>query len=173
MLKSFPKFESLFERTIKLKTNSQMVITTDINTFTKRYKDPTWNQLECHVCMEKIDSDKMVTCENGHSCCQKHHLERIRAIYQEGLLSFEDGGGQCCFMCRCSIGDHRFSSAYFKNLRVIQAVELPKMMGITNSQMGLSSIPSTQEILDVLGEEVREAMEEMERLERRRTQLGI
>lgn len=155
------------------KTNSQMVITTDINTFTKRYKDPNWSQLECHVCMEKIDSDKMVTCENGHSCCQKHHLERIRAIYQEGRCAFEDGQGQHCFMCRCSLGDHRFSSAYFKNLRVIQAVELPKMMGITNSQMGLSSIPSTQELLDISNTRVREAMEEAERLERRRTQLGI
>lgn len=150
-----------------------MVITTDINTFTKRYKDPNWTQLECHVCMEKIDSDKMVTCENGHSSCQKHHLERIRAIYQEGRSAFVDGQGQHCFMCRCSIGDHRFGSAYFKNLRVIQAVELPKMMGIQNPQMGLSSIPSTQEILDIMDDEYRFAMKEMERLERRRTQLGI
>lgn len=150
-----------------------MVITTDINTFTKRYKDPNWTQLECHVCMEKIDSDKMVTCENGHSCCQKHHLERIRAIYQEGRSAFVSGQGQHCFMCRCSLGDHRFSSAYFKNLSVIQAVELPKLMGIQNPQLGLSQIPSTQELLDCLEGEVRQAMREAERLERRRTQLGI
>ena len=70
-----------------------MVITTDIDTFTKRYKDQSWTQrlMECHVCMEKIDGDKMVTCENGHSCCQKHHLERIRAIYQEGRFAFDLG----------------------------------------------------------------------------------
>jgi len=153
-----------------------MVITTDINTFTKRYKDPNWTQLECHVCMEMIDSDKMVTCENGHSCCQKHHLERIRAIYQEGRFSFTDdeGGGQHCFMCRCSIGDDRFSPAYFKNLHVIQAIELPKMIGVTNPQLGLSRIPDTQEILDILeATSLTPMSQEMERLERRQRQLGI
>ena len=74
--------------------------------------------------------------ENGHSCCQKHHLERVRAMYQEGRSAFgglfgcEGDSGQHCFMCRCAIGDARFSPSFFKVLRVIQAVEIPKMMGI-------------------------------------------
>ena len=93
---------------------------------------------ECHVCYENIPEGKGVTCENGHSCCQKHHLERVRAIYQEGQSAFGglDGcggdNGQHCFMCRCAIGDDRFSPSFFKVLRVIQAVEIPKMMGITD-----------------------------------------
>ena len=156
-----------------------MVITTDIDTFTKRYKDPSWTQrlMECHVCMEKIDGDKMVTCENGHSCCQKHHLERIRAIYQEGRFAFDlgptHGGGQHCFMCRCNIEDDLFSSAYRKNLHVIQAIELPKLM---RRQGNLSRLPSTQEILDGVEQEMQEMRaraKELDRLHRRRTQLGI
>jgi hypothetical protein len=91
---------------------------------------------ECHVCYEKISAEKAVTCKNGHTCCQKHHLERVRAIYQQGDTAYggmDDRGGnngQNCFMCRCEIGDARFSRSFFKVLRVIQAVEIPKMMGV-------------------------------------------
>ena len=70
----------------------------------------------CHVCYDKVS--KGVTCENGHTCCQKHHLERIRAIYQEGQLAF-DSMGQHCFICRCPIKDDRFSKEYFNCLKVI------------------------------------------------------
>jgi len=93
---------------------------------------------ECHVCYEKIPTGKGVTCSNGHSCCQKHHLERVRAMYQEGQSAFggldgcEGNSGQHCFMCRCAIGDARFSKSFFKVLVVIQSVEIPKMMGIND-----------------------------------------
>ena len=93
---------------------------------------------ECHVCYVNIPEGKGVTCENGHSCCQKHHLERVRAMYQEGRSAFgrldgcEGESGQHCFMCRCEIGDARFSPSYFKVLQVIQAVEIPKMLGRTD-----------------------------------------
>ena len=62
----------------------------------------------------------------------------MRAIYQEGQSAFGglDGcggdNGQHCFMCRCAIGDDRFSPSFFKVLLVIQAVEIPKMLGITD-----------------------------------------
>tara|TARA_R110000787_G_C13182188_1_gene421995 strand:+ start:65 stop:571 length:507 start_codon:yes stop_codon:yes gene_type:complete len=116
-----------------------MTITTDFATFAQRYHAPytVIDEKECHVCYEKIPKGKEVTCENGHSCCQTHHLERVRAIYQEdqsafgGLGNFvneQNESGQCCFMCRCNIDDNLFSTNYFKVLQVIQAVEVPKMM---------------------------------------------
>ena len=82
----------------------------------------------CHVCMEVVDESKLVCCPNGHHCCQKHHLERIRAIYQEGRVAFGSGNGQTCFMCRQDIPDTSFSPAYFKNLLFIQAVECSTLM---------------------------------------------
>lgn len=82
---------------------------------------------ECHVCMEMVAEEKMVQCCNGHRVCEKHQLERIRAIYQEGRPAFHDGQGQQCFMCRCDMGDHLFSEQYFILLRLIQCIELPKM----------------------------------------------
>ena len=99
-----------------------------------------YHNKECHVCYERVPEEKSVTCCNGHTCCQKHHLERIRAIYQEGQSAYGGAGsrsnghsgeahGQMCFMCRCPIGDARFSVNFFKLLKVIQAVEIPKMYG--------------------------------------------
>ena len=67
------------------------------------------DKLTCHICYETPKEGKEVVCVNGHLCCQKHHLERIRAIYQEGRNAFgyggegeevEDASGQQCFMCR-------------------------------------------------------------------------
>jgi len=89
----------------------------------------------CHICYEGISEGKGVTCENGHSCCQKHHLERVRAIYQEGRSAFEglkgveNANGQDCFLCRCYLPDALFSMSYFKCLVVIIAIEIPKMRG--------------------------------------------
>lgn len=88
---------------------------------------------ECPVCMEMVSEEKMVQCQNGHRVCEKHQLQRIRAIYQEGRSAFneiegcENGKGQHCFVCRCVMGDSRFSVNYFKMLRLIQAIEIPKM----------------------------------------------
>lgn len=86
---------------------------------------------ECHICYEKIPLGKGVTCLNGHSCCQRHHLERIRSIYQEGRCAFNvpNKTAQDCFICRCAIGDHSFSQSFLNLLTVIQAIEIPKMYG--------------------------------------------
>jgi len=90
--------------------------------------------------METIEDAKLVCCENGHHCCQKHHLERVRAIYQEGRAAFggtdpdNKGQGQKCFMCRVSIPDALFSDTYFKNLGIIQAFEYTKMLTGLNMQ---------------------------------------
>ena len=93
---------------------------------------------ECHVCYKPFTlahamSTETVTCPNGHICCQRHHLERVRAIYQEGNPSAfaggEDGSGtaQHCFMCRCDMKDDLFSPSYFRCLAVLQLIEIPKM----------------------------------------------
>jgi hypothetical protein len=108
-----------------------MPITEDIDIFIKRYKKEP--EFECHVCYENVFKDKCVTCGNGHSCCQKHHLQRVRSIYQENNMAYgagrdDDGAGQRCFICREYIIDESFSLNYFKNLQLIQAVEVPKMM---------------------------------------------
>lgn len=97
----------------------------------KCYADETLH--ECPVCMETVKQEKMVMCKNGHRVCEKHQLERIRAIYQEGRTAFggfdddDSGEGQKCFMCRCNMGDHLFSDQYFRMLRLIQAIEIPKL----------------------------------------------
>lgn len=84
---------------------------------------------ECPVCMEMVAEEKMVMCPNGHRVCEKHQLERIRAIYQEGRPAFHGNGqGQQCFTCRCDMKDDLFSPQYFKMLRLIQCIELPKMV---------------------------------------------
>jgi hypothetical protein len=100
------------------------------------------NEYECHVCCEIMPKEKGVACENGHSCCAIHHLERVRAMYQSNEVAFgaerlsggKEGMGQKCFECRCHIDDDRFTEQYFKNLRLIQAVELPKMLLRQNGQ---------------------------------------
>ena len=109
-----------------------MPITEDIDIFIKRCKNEP--EFECHVCYETVFKDKCVTCCNGHSCCQIHHLQRIRSIYQEDTLAFgggdvnESGSGQKCFLCRDRIDDESFSKNFLMNMRLIQAVEIPKMM---------------------------------------------
>jgi hypothetical protein len=99
---------------------------------------------ECHVCYETIGEGKGVVCEHGHHCCMRHHLERIRAMYEtnfselgeitsprrqisEAMSVFgaEASLAQCCFMCRCDLPDFAFGGGdvdapYFKILRLIQ-----------------------------------------------------
>lgn len=99
---------------------------------------------ECPVCMEMVAEEKMVMCQNGHRVCEKHQLERIRAIYQEGRPAFNGGGqGQHCFMCRCNMKDDLFSDQYFKLLRLIQSIELPKL---TVGQDWFNTKPEYREI---------------------------
>ena len=92
----------------------------------------------CHVCLCDVPTSKVATCRNGHSCCEKHHIQRVKAIYESGEYAFDDpdpengsGGaqGQMCFMCRCSMRDECFSQTYFKMLRVCLLVEMPKASG--------------------------------------------
>jgi hypothetical protein len=114
---------SAFEIAMKIGL-SEKDLSRDIGKLRRKKGDDT-----CHVCYEKNEPLKMVVCENGHTCCQKHHLERVRAIYQEGRSPYQDESAQKCFMCRCDMPDELFSDMFFNVLRVIQAVEIPKMMG--------------------------------------------
>lgn len=81
----------------------------------------------CHVCLGDVPTCKVTKCPNGHACCEKHHIQRIKAIYEGGKYAFSDGGsGQCCFMCRAGMPDALFSQTYFKMLDLTVAIELSK-----------------------------------------------
>lgn len=86
----------------------------------------------CHVCLGDVSICKVAKCSNGHACWEKHHIQRVKAIYEGGKYAFSDdagndgGSGQCCFICRASMPDARFSKTYFNMLRLTIAVELSK-----------------------------------------------
>jgi hypothetical protein len=116
----------------------------------------------CHVCYEEVPEGKGVTCENGHTCCQKHHLERVRAIYQEGRSAFEGMGtkvenanGQDCFMCRCYLPDALFSLSYFKCLTVIQTIEIPKMHGLETTEHPIDSMRAMASLIQSRGDQYK------------------
>jgi len=110
-----------------------IVLYQEFNNKKKSGKRSSMTCYECPVCMETVPEEKMVQCCNGHRVCEKHQLQRIRAIYQEGRSAFnqiegcENGKGQHCFVCRCVMSDSLFSVNYFKMLRLIQAIEIPKL----------------------------------------------
>ena len=114
-------------------------------------------KLTSHICYETPKEGKEVVCVNGHLCCQKHHLERIRAIYQEGRNAFgyggegeevEDASGQQCFMCRVFIEDDRFGESYFKCLRVIQFNELSKRIMGAHTKFNHKDFKKYEEMMD-------------------------
>ena len=84
----------------------------------------------CHVCLGDVPTCKVSKCPNGHACCEKHHIQRIKAIYEGGQRAFGDDqderSGQRCFMCRATMPDALFSERYFRMLRITQVVEVPK-----------------------------------------------
>jgi len=73
---------------------------------------------ECSVCYEPC-AKLSVTCCNGHTICEKHYLQRYKAIYQEGRQAFHDDNAQSCFLCRTEIGDDEFSLTYHKNMKLV------------------------------------------------------
>ena len=100
----------------------------------------------CHVCLGDVPTCKVAKCPNGHACCEKHHIQRIKAIYEGGKYAFSDGAGnpggsgQCCFMCRADMPGALFSQTYFRVLDLTVAVELSKKhLGrrLTNEELEL------------------------------------
>ena len=74
---------------------------------------------ECSVCYEPC-AKLSVTCCNGHTICEKHYLQRYKAIYEEGTNPFDDDNdSQICFFCRTEINDDAFSPIYFRNLQFV------------------------------------------------------
>ena len=95
----------------------------------------------CHVCLGDVPTCKVAKCPNGHACCEKHHIQRIKAIYESGRNAFEDhidgGGGQMCFECRAVMPDELFSRVYLKMLDITLVVEMAKKANksLTNDQL--------------------------------------
>jgi len=74
-----------------------------------------------------------VTCCNGHTICEKHYLQRYKAIYEDGRLAFgesQEECAQCCFMCRSDIEDSFFNKTYFDVLQIVQVQGMLKMLNI-------------------------------------------
>lgn len=86
--------------------------------------------VHCPICFEDVCEAKTVCCPNGHRCCEKHHIQRIKAVCETGTTLFKDGwcNGQKCFECRSNIPDESFSETYFKMLRVTLVIEIPKIL---------------------------------------------
>ena len=76
-------------------------------------------QSECPVCYEQC-TKLSVTCCNGHAVCEKHYLQRCKAIYDEGRLAYGKGKmGQCCPVCRKKVPDREFSTVYLTNRKLV------------------------------------------------------
>ena len=89
---------------------------------------------ECPVCFGPC-AKLSVTCCNGHAVCEKHYLQRYKAIYEEGRTAFHDDNAQCCFMCRSKIQDSSFSKPYFDLLEIVIAQGVLKRAGITDKDI--------------------------------------
>jgi hypothetical protein len=92
------------------------------------------NENECPVCFGPC-AKLSVTCCNGHAVCEKHYLQRYKAIYEEGRTAFHDDNAQCCFMCRSNIQDSSFSKPYFDLLEIVIAQGVLKRAGITDKDI--------------------------------------
>jgi hypothetical protein len=53
---------------------------------------------ECPVCYDPC-AKLSVTCCNGHTICEKHYLQRYKAIYEDGRLAFGDDGVHSVVSC--------------------------------------------------------------------------
>ena len=107
---------------------------------------------ECPVCMETC-AELSVTCCNGHKVCEKHFLQRAKAVYEEDRMAF--GGDSCvqrCFVCRTDLGNDRFSDNYHKliNWVIIYGV-MPLMRehtlgsGMTRNELARKSMEHLNE----------------------------
>jgi hypothetical protein len=85
-------------------------------------------QSECPICYEEC-AKLSVTCCNGHTVCEKHYLQRCKAIYDEGRFAFGNGMAQCCPMCRAHVSDSAFSTVYFANQKLVIVQGMLKMAG--------------------------------------------
>ena len=86
---------------------------------------------ECSVCYGPY-AKLSVTCCNGHVVCEKHYLQRYKAIYEEGRTAFNNDDAQRCFMCRSDIEDESFSKTYFNLLNIVIAQGVCFKYGITD-----------------------------------------
>ena len=60
-----------------------------------------------------------VTCCNGHKVCEKHYLQRAKAIYEEGRRAFHDDDVHRCFLCRTSMCNDLFSDRYHTVIKCV------------------------------------------------------
>ena len=111
-----------------------MAITTSLETFTKNYHLGN-GQKECPICYDFIKKGKGVKCCNGHECCEKHFIERAKAIYEEGRMACYHDNFQKCFMCRKEMEDELFSEEYLKLLKLTQRIGMCKHMNLSNNQI--------------------------------------
>ena len=70
-----------------------------------------------------------------HTVCEKHFVQRIKAIYEEGRYAFDTNEAQRCFLCRTHMEDKRFSATYHKNVKV--AI----LFGLVTIKVEKSNIP--------------------------------
>ena len=98
--------------------------------------------VHCPICFEDVCEAKTVCCPNGHRCCEKHHIQRIKAVCETGKIPFIEDGcmAQKCFECRSNIPDNSFSETYFKMLCVTLTIELNKQCGKKVSHVEIITI---------------------------------
>ena len=95
---------------------------------------------ECAVCMEPC-AELSVTCCNGHMVCEKHFLQRAKAVYEEGRYAFGgEGRVQRCFLCRAGIPDDKFSDQHHKTM---DCIVVDGVLKINEKETG--TVWSTQE----------------------------
>ena len=39
--------------------------------------------ISCPVCYDDVPIAKTVSCQHGHRTCEKHHIQRAKAMYEE------------------------------------------------------------------------------------------
>ena len=116
--------------------------------------ESTKKELECAVCMEPC-AELSVTCCNGHMVCEKHFLQRAKAIYEEGRYAYDDKV-QRCFLCRAGIPDNKFSDVHHK---IMEAIVVDGVLKINEKETG--TVRSTQERNNAY----RRALQQMQELQ--------
>ena len=90
---------------------------------------------ECPVCHGPC-AKLSVTCCNGHTICEKHYLQRHKAIYEDGSMADINARLAAaaerprCFMCRCNLENKRFSKTFYSLQDIVISQGLIKMFGI-------------------------------------------